>query len=103
MPKPSEKSLLGVRAFTRPLLMVNPRAGGQQKRGRVPERRPKVGVWIHYYYGLSLDDHISLAADSGLRTIRSYDIGYSERVVPALKRAGMSLLAGLHVDAEALA
>jgi hypothetical protein len=62
----------------------------------------KVGGWIHTGDGFALDEQITLAAHSGLQTIRCYDLGYAERAAPALERAGMSLLGGIHVDAEAL-
>jgi hypothetical protein len=62
----------------------------------------KIGAWIHSYDDLALDEQIALAAENGLQTIRSYHIGYAEQAVPALKQTGMSLLAGVHVDAEAL-
>jgi hypothetical protein len=62
----------------------------------------RIGAWIHGYDDIPLDEQIALAAENGLQTIRSYHIGYAEKVVPALKVTGMSLLAGMHVDAEAL-
>jgi hypothetical protein len=62
----------------------------------------KVGAWIHGGGGISLDEQIALAVHNGLQTIRCYDLGYAERSAPALKRAGMNLLGGIHVDAEAL-
>lgn len=62
----------------------------------------KTGAWIHSFDEISLDAQIALAAENGLETIRSYDIGYAERVVPALQQTGMSLLAGMSVDAAAL-
>jgi|YNPBryantNP2012_1023418.scaffolds.fasta_scaffold15535_2 hypothetical protein len=61
----------------------------------------KLGAWIHEH-GLSLDEQIALAAGNGLSTIRSYTFDYAERATPALKRTGMSLFAGMHVDASAL-
>jgi len=62
----------------------------------------KMGVWIHTGDDSPLDPQIALAAASGMQTIRCYHYGYTEGVVPALKQSGMSLLAGIHVDAEAL-
>ncbi len=62
----------------------------------------KIGAWIHDAGDICLDAQIALAADSGLQTIRSYGFDYAERAAPALERAGMSLLGGIHVDAEAL-
>lgn len=61
----------------------------------------KLGVWIHSH-GLSLDEQIALAAENGLSTIRSYTLDYAEKAAPALKCTGMSLLAGMYVDASAL-
>ena len=62
----------------------------------------KIGAWVHSYDDIPLDEQIALAAENGLQTIRSYHIGYAEKVVPTLKRTGMSLLVGMHVDAAAL-
>jgi len=62
----------------------------------------KFGAWIHGYDDIPLEEQIALAAENGLCTIRSYHIGYAEKVAPILKRNGMSLLAGMHVDAGAL-
>jgi len=62
----------------------------------------KIGAWIHSYDDIPLDEQIALAAENGLHTIRSYHIGYAEQVAPALRQTGMSLLAGMQVDAEAL-
>lgn len=67
--------------------------GGQ---GKGLNNQMKIGAWIHSY------DDIALAAENGLRTLRSYHIGYAEKVAPALKQAGMSLLGGMHVEAQAL-
>ncbi len=62
----------------------------------------KIGAWIHSHDDIPLDEQIALAAESGFKTIRSYHIGYAERVARALKATGMSLLGGMHIDAEAL-
>ena len=62
----------------------------------------KIGAWIHDYDDLSLGDQVALAAENGLQTIRSYHVGYAEKVAPALGPNGLSLLAGIHVDADAL-
>ena len=62
----------------------------------------KIGAWIHSMDDISLDEQIALAAENGLQTIRSYHLGYADQAKSALKRAGMSLLAGMHVDAQAL-
>jgi hypothetical protein len=62
----------------------------------------KIGAWIHSYDDIPLGEQIALAAENGLETIRSYSIDYAEKATPALKRAGISLLGGMHVDAQAL-
>jgi hypothetical protein len=62
----------------------------------------KIGAWIHAGGNVPLDEQIALAADNGLETIRCYGLDYAEKAAPALGRAGMSLLGGIHVDAEAL-
>jgi hypothetical protein len=62
----------------------------------------KIGAWIHGYDDIPLAEQVALAAENGLETIRCYHIGYAEKVAPVLKQVGMSLLAGMHVDAEAL-
>ena len=62
----------------------------------------RIGAWIHSHDDLPLGDQIRQAAESGLRTIQSYHVEYAEEAAPALARAGMSLLAGMHVDADGL-
>ena len=62
----------------------------------------KFGAWIHER-DLPLEEQILTAKQSGLQSIRSYSLDYSRRAAPALKQNGMSLLAGMHIDAEALA
>ncbi len=62
----------------------------------------RIGAWIHDADGASLDEQIARAAACGLETARSYDIAYAERAAPALQRHGLSLLAGVHVDAAGL-
>ncbi len=62
----------------------------------------KIGAWIHDDDDVPLDQQIALAAENGLQMARSYHIAYAEKVAPALKQAGMSLFAGMWVDAEAL-
>jgi hypothetical protein len=62
----------------------------------------KVGAWIHTGGGVPLEGQIALAAQNGLKSIRCYHLEYAEQAVPALKQTGMSLLAGMHVDGEAL-
>ena len=62
----------------------------------------KFGAWIHESE-LSLEEQLIAAKQSGLSSIRSYSLDYSQRAAPILKKQGMSLLAGMHVDAESLA
>ena len=62
----------------------------------------KIGAWVHGYDDTAINGQISLAAENGLRTIRSYHVEYAENVAPALLQSGMSLLAGMHVDADEL-
>jgi hypothetical protein len=62
----------------------------------------KIGAWIHEGGGMTAAQQIPQAAQSGLHSIRSYDFGYAKRAAPALQRHNMSLLGGMHVDAEAL-
>ena len=62
----------------------------------------KIGAWIHTMDDVPLEDQIALASENGLATIRCYQYGYAERVAPALRQTGMSLLAGMHVNAQAL-
>jgi hypothetical protein len=62
----------------------------------------KIGAWIHTAGDVPLDEQIALAAENGLATIRCYHYGYAQKAAPALRRAKMSLLAGMHVDARSL-
>jgi hypothetical protein len=62
----------------------------------------KFGAWIHER-DLSLEEQISSAKKNGLETIRSYSLDYSLRAAPNLKQQEMSLLAGMHINAEELA
>ncbi len=62
----------------------------------------KFGVWIHEK-DLSLEDQIITAKRNGIHNIRSYTLEYSTRVAPILNQYNMSLLAGIHVNAQALA
>lgn len=61
----------------------------------------KFGAWIHER-DLSLEEQFDAANLNGLQTIRSYTLDYSQRAAPILKKQGMSLLAGMHIDSEAL-
>jgi hypothetical protein len=62
----------------------------------------KFGAWIHER-DLSLEEQILTAKQNGLQSIRSYSLDYSRRAAPALQQNGLSLLAGMHIEAEALA
>lgn len=63
----------------------------------------KIGAWIHSHKDIPLEEQVALAAENGLQSARSYNIGYAEKIAPALKQTGMSLLGGIYVDAKALA
>ena len=62
----------------------------------------KIGAWIHGGDNMPIDAQIPAVAEHGIKTIRCYDIGYAESVAATLKKHGMSLLAGMHVDGAAL-
>ena len=62
----------------------------------------KVGAWIHDQGGLSLEGQIALARQNGLQALRCYHLRYAEQTAAILQRTGMGLLAGMHVDGEAL-
>jgi hypothetical protein len=62
----------------------------------------KIGAWIHTGDGISLNSQIGLACQSGMNTLRGYDIGYAEAAAPAIRETGMSLVGGMHVGSEAL-
>jgi hypothetical protein len=62
----------------------------------------KIGAWIHSHNDIPLEHQIELAATQGLQTIRSYHFDYARAVAPTVKRLGMSLLGGMHVDSQAL-
>lgn len=62
----------------------------------------KFGAWIHSNNEPSLDELILQASAAGLESIRSYGIEYSRKVAATLQAQGMSLLAGMHIDSEAL-
>ena len=61
-----------------------------------------VGAWIHEGDGISASQQIPLAAESGLRSIRSYGFEYGKRSAQSLCENHMSLLAGMHVDGPEL-
>lgn len=71
-------------------------AGGKGKNGMI------IGAWIHNSEHVDFLTQIDAAAQAGIRSIRSYDLEYAQQAAPALKRNGMSLLGGIHVDGEAL-
>jgi hypothetical protein len=62
-----------------------------------------VGAWIHEGDGMTVEQQIPLAAQSGLRSIRSYNFSYAQKAAPALKQHSLSLLAGMHVAGRELA
>ena len=62
----------------------------------------QIGAWIHGEESHSLEQQIALAAENGLQTIRCYHFGYAETTASALKKHGLSLLAGMQVDGGAL-
>ena len=62
----------------------------------------KFGAWIHTGGGVSLEPQVTLASACGINSIRSYSFAYSRDAAPTLKRAGMGLLAGMHIDSQAL-
>jgi hypothetical protein len=62
----------------------------------------QIGAWIHGEESPSLAQQIALAAENGLQTIRCYHYGYAATAASTLKKHGLSLLAGMHIDGEAL-
>jgi hypothetical protein len=62
----------------------------------------KIGAWIHTHEHLELDRSIELAAQHSLSTIRSYSFDYAQKAAPALRKQGMSILGGIHVDSAEL-
>ena len=62
----------------------------------------RYGAWIHSGGLIDLNDQVKKAAAAGLSSVRSYSPDYTRRLVPGLQETGLSLMAGLHVDAEAL-
>jgi hypothetical protein len=62
----------------------------------------QIGAWIHGEESQSLEQQIALATENGLQTIRCYHFGYAETTASALKKHGLSLLAGMQVDGGAL-
>ena len=62
----------------------------------------KIGAWVHTMDDLALERQLVQAAESGLTAIRCYHYAYAQEAAPALKQTGMSLLAGMHVNAQEL-
>jgi hypothetical protein len=62
----------------------------------------KYGAWIHTGDDLSLEEQAVAAKEVGLSAIRSYSLSYAEQAAPVLRRAGLQLLAGMHIDSERL-
>jgi hypothetical protein len=62
----------------------------------------KFGAWFHTGGDVSLESQVTLAARCGIRSIRSYSYTYAQNAAPLLRDTGLSLLAGMHVDAQAL-
>ena len=60
------------------------------------------GAWIHTGDGLTLEAQLAKASANGITAIRSYGYGYAAEAAPALRGHDMGLLAGIHIDAEAL-
>ena len=63
----------------------------------------KLGAWIHDYSDTELEAQAHAAAQYGLASIRSYWLGYSQKVAPIVKAAGIQLLASMSVDGPKLA
>ncbi len=62
----------------------------------------RFGAWFHGHDDLPLEPQLATARAAGIGSARSYDLEYARRLAPGLQQNGMSLLAGIHVDAEAL-
>jgi hypothetical protein len=62
----------------------------------------KIGAWFHTADNVPLEAQFALAARNGLKAARSYSISYAEKAAPALRHFDLSLLAGMHVDGQAL-
>jgi hypothetical protein len=65
----------------------------------------KLGAWIHNAGDLdesAIRAQFVAAGAAGLGSVRSYTVGYTEQIAPWVKDAGMSVLAGIHVDEHAL-
>lgn len=62
----------------------------------------KIGAWIHPENNHLLSEQIEAGAANGLTTLRCYHLGYAQQAAPALRQSGMSLFAGMNVDAAGL-
>jgi len=62
----------------------------------------KFGAWFHGYEDLSLEQQFATASAVGIRSARSYSLDYARKIAPGLQQNNMSLLAGIHVDSQAL-
>lgn len=62
----------------------------------------RFGAWIHSGGGVSLESQIQKAKENNIQSARSYSIDYSERIAELLRVNNMTLLAGMHIDADAL-
>ena len=59
----------------------------------------KFGAWFHNQDDLALPEQIKSGHQYGIRSIRSYAIDYAETIATVLRELGMSLYAGMHIDA----
>lgn len=61
-----------------------------------------VGAWIHNTGDAGFAEQFAAAARSGLSSVRGYSIDYSELVAGFVRENDLSIVSGIHVDAEAL-
>ncbi|MFW6288968.1 MAG: hypothetical protein ACOC2Q_04230 [Spirochaetota bacterium] len=59
-----------------------------------------IGAWIHNTGDTGFAEQFSAAARAGLSSVRGYSIGYSELVAPFVRENDLSIVSGIHVDAE---
>lgn len=64
--------------------------------------RMKFGAWFHDHDDLSLEQQLADASVFGISSARSYSLDYARKLAPGLRHSRMSLLAGIHIDADAL-
>ena len=62
----------------------------------------KIGAWIHDYSGEDARAQFSHAAACGVASVRTYGVGHSEKIAPWAASDNLSLMAGIHVESEAL-